>query len=129
MKPSSAGLTGTMMTDSRATGEPIEYGPKAQSIITGFRITLTEPMEPLGKVKFEVDKWTLKKRYEWDYCRIICPRCGREFEDEQQHCWMWLEDHIHMSHGYELPRDHPLHRRTRAMKLMDWVMQDDAVDL
>lgn len=118
------------MTDSREKGRPVEYGPKAQTIVSGFRITLTEPMEPVGRVKFEVDKWTLKKRYEWDHYRIICPRCGREQVDSKHMVGLWLEDHIHMRHGYELPRSHPLHRRTRMMKLWDWVMQDgDSIDL
>lgn len=118
------------MNDSRESGEPLEFGPKAQKILTGFHITLTEPMKPQVKVRFEVDSYDLK-RIMWDrYYRIICPRCGREHVDEKHHCWLWLEDHIHMSHGYELPPEHPLHRRTRTQKLIDWLESDcESIDL
>ena len=118
------------MIDSREKGEPLEFGPKAQAELTGFRITLTESMESMVKVRFEVDNYDLKRIMWGGYCRIICSMCGREHVDEEGHCWLWYEDHLHMTHGPELPRDHPLHRRTRMMKLIDWLESDvDAVDL
>lgn len=119
------------MTDSRESGEPLEFGPKAQKVLTGFHITLTEPMEPKVKVRFEIQDWDLSRMMSpIDYYRIICPRCGREQVDEKHHCWLWLEDHIHMSHGYELPPEHPLHRRTRTQKLFDWLESDgETIDL
>lgn len=111
------------MTDSRAKGEPVPYGPLAEQVVTGFRITLTEPMEPLGKIRFEINDRTIK-RQKWDYYFIRCPRCNRTHADEKHHCWLWIEDHTHMAHGPELPRDHPLFRPTKMMKLWDWLESD-----
>ena len=113
------------MTDSRESGKPLELSPLAQEVLTGFRITLTEPMENVKTVRFEVEQALLSRKLSsLDYKRIICPYCERTHVDEEHLCYLWLEDHIHMSHGYELPDSHPLSRRTRTQKLMHWLFYE-----
>lgn len=109
------------MTDSRVRGEPVPFGPEFQQVLDGFRVTLDDGIEPQGRLRTEVDTYDLKRRYDWDYRRVRCPRCDWSSTDEKHHCWVALEHHIHAHHGPELPDDHPLSRRTRAQKLSDWL--------
>jgi len=111
------------MNDSREKGRPVDYSPMARTVIEDFRITLTENPEPLGKVKFTIDDLKIK-RQKWDYKTIRCKYCDRAHSDTEQHCRLWYENHLHMSHGNRFPVDHPLFRPTRARKLMTWLEED-----
>lgn len=99
----------------------VDYSPEGESHLQGFKVTLNESLEMRGVIKFKVDNFELRK---WmrDWKCWNCPKCGRRIQESKTMIHMAIENHIHMSHGYELPDEHPLSRRTRMQKLMDWIL-------
>lgn len=118
-----------MMDDIRPKGEVVDFGPEAQAVVRGFRITLTKEMETVYSVKFEVDNFTMRG-WMWDHVQIICPRCEMRLEESEDYlAHLRYEDHLHMRHGYELHPAHPLARRTPMQKLIDWLFDYDMKDI
>lgn len=111
----------TCTPNSREKGKPLPYGPKAQRVVTGFRVTLTDEIETMVTVRFEIDRYTLF-RCDHDFSRLICPRCDRELTESNEHLVrLKFEEHLVMRHGHEFPREHPFYNPSRTQELIDWL--------